>query len=221
MTEQEEETRLCTKCEKDRPVSHYVSQRNPVGPATKRCMFYRNRNKLFEQKRLQAIKVRNIRLGQTSVDAATQPTTWWCSQCKRENPISEYISTDARRHGLTKSCRYCRKSQARSRRRQKGDTENEYDTDHNDPPGGLENDTERTDILQGCSPQEHDNGQMALCSDCNQEKSVGDALEKSSRKVTKLLAFRRGLCAKCLQRHDIRIAQCLCGFQGCKWMGKG
>jgi hypothetical protein len=151
------------------------------------------------------------------VDTATPPTTRWCSQCKRENPISEYTSTDARRHGLMKSCRCCRKAQARSKRRQKGDNEYEYDTEHDGRPKELENDTERTDIVQGCSPQEHDNGQMTLCSDCNQETSVGGALEKSSRRVTKLLAFRRALCAKCLQRHDIRIGQGLCGFQDCEW----
>jgi CRISPR/Cas system-associated protein Cas10 (large subunit of type III CRISPR-Cas system) len=181
MTEHGEETRLCTKCEKDRAVSLFVSQRNPVNPATKRCMFCRNRNKISERKRLQEIKVRNIRLEQTSVDTATPPTTRWCSQCKRENPISEYTSTDARRHGLMKSCRCCRKAQARSKRRQKGDNEYEYDTEHDGRPKELENDTERTDIVQGCSPQEHDNGQMTLCSDCNQETSVGGALEKSSR----------------------------------------
>ena len=167
--------------------------------------------------RSHSFKIRNIRLEQRSVDTATPSTVWWCSQCKRENPITEYKSTDARGHGLIKSCRCCRKAQVRSKRRRKGDDEYEYDTEHDGRPQELENDTERTDIVRGCSPQEHDNGQMSLCSDCNQETSVGGALEQSSRRVTKLLAFRRALCTKCLQRHDIRIGQGSCGFQDCEW----
>jgi hypothetical protein len=216
-----EQTQLCTRCGKDRPVSHYISQRNPAGPISKSCLFCRNRTILSEQKRLQAVKVANTRLEQVSVELAAEVTTRWCSQCKGENPISEYTSTDARRDGLTNTCQDCRKCVARSRKRQRGKFEDEHIIDHNESTAGFEDGTLSSNVLLiGRGPEGDNCSEATFCTDCDQEKSVGDYLEKSSRRVTKLLVFRQGLCIECLQRYDNRMEQGLCGFWGCNWEKK-
>jgi hypothetical protein len=70
-----EQTQSCRKCEKDRPLSYYISQRVPAGSPTKTCLRCRNGNILPERKRLQAAKVANTRLNQASLELAAEVIT--------------------------------------------------------------------------------------------------------------------------------------------------
>ena len=75
-----EQTQSCRKCEKDRPLSYYISQQDPADSPTKTCLHCRNRNILSERKRLQAAEAANTRLNQVSLELTAEVITRWCFQ---------------------------------------------------------------------------------------------------------------------------------------------
>jgi hypothetical protein len=114
-----------------------------------------------------------------------------------------------------KMCQDCRNCSRRSKKRRRGELEDEHITDYNEAFAGFKDGTLSSDVLlTGPGPERDDCKQTKFFTDCDQEKSVGNYLPQSSRRATKLLVFRRGLCFECRQRYDNRMEQGLCGFLG-------